>query len=106
MGGAVGLATLGSFAASCSGTSGGGVANAGAVASGTPATAPASAVPPKYQSVVDRIMELRRIGLSARQLADAVTVTPSCGMAGASPQWASRAQRLCMDTARALADVD
>ena len=41
MGGAVGLATLGAFAASCSGT-GGGVANAGAVASSAAATAPAS----------------------------------------------------------------
>ena len=71
-----------------------------------PSLDPASALPLKYQNVVDRVLELRRIGLSARQLADAVTVTPSCGMAGASPQWASRAQRLCMDAARALADVD
>jgi methionine synthase II (cobalamin-independent) len=81
-------------------------AGVGLYAGVVPSTDPASAVPLKYQGVVDRIMELRRIGLSARQLAEAVTVTPSCGMAGASPQWASRAQRLCMDTARALADVD
>lgn len=71
-----------------------------------PSLEPASAVPLKFQDAVDKVMELRRIGLSARQLADAVTVTPNCGMAGASPQWASRAQRLCMDAARALADVD
>jgi peptidoglycan/xylan/chitin deacetylase (PgdA/CDA1 family) len=42
MGGAVGLATLGSFAASCSGT-GGGLANAGAVASSGAASASAPA---------------------------------------------------------------
>jgi len=81
-------------------------AGVGIYAGVVPSLAPASAVPLKYQDVVDRILELRRIGLSARQLADAVTVTPSCGMAGASPQWASRAQRLCLDAARALADVD
>ena len=71
-----------------------------------PSLDPATAAPLKFQDVVDRILELRRVGLSARQLADVVTVTPSCGMAGASPQWASRAQRLCMDAAQALADVE
>ena len=81
-------------------------AGIGLYAGVVPSLDPASAVPVKYQNVVDRILELRRIGLSARQLADAVTVTPSCGMAGASPQWAARAQRLCLDAARALADVD
>ena len=81
-------------------------AGIGLYAGVVPSLDPAAAVPLKYQDVVDRILELRRIGLSARQLADAVTVTPSCGMAGASPQWASRAQRLCMDAARAMADLD
>lgn len=71
-----------------------------------PSVDPTSTVPLKYQDVVDRILALRRIGLSARQLADVVTVTPSCGMAGASPQWASRAQRLCLDAARRLAELD
>jgi methionine synthase II (cobalamin-independent) len=75
---------------------------AGAVA----ALDPASSVPPGYQKVVDDILALRRIGLPARQIADAVVVTPSCGLAGASPQWAARAQRLCLDAARALTEVE
>ena len=81
-------------------------AGVGLYAGVVPSLDPASAVPLKYQDVVDQILALRRIGLSARQLADAVTVTPNCGMAGASPQWAARAQRLCLDAARALTDVD
>lgn len=71
-----------------------------------PSLDPASSVPPSYQKFVDDILALRRIGLPPRQIAGAVVVTPSCGMAGASPQWAARAQRLCLDTARALADVE
>lgn len=81
-------------------------AGVGLYAGVVPSLDPATSVPLKYQDVVDSILALRRIGLSARQLAGAVTVTPSCGMAGASPMWASRAQRLCLDAARALADVD
>ena len=81
-------------------------AGVGLYAGVVPSLDPATAVPLKYQDIVDSILMLRRVGLSARQLADVVTVTPSCGMAGASPQWASRAQQLCMDAARALADVD
>jgi methionine synthase II (cobalamin-independent) len=81
-------------------------AGVGLYAGVVPSLDPATAVPLKYQDIVDSILTLRRVGLSARQLADVVTVTPSCGMSGASPQWASRAQQLCMDAARALADVD
>jgi hypothetical protein len=32
-------------------------------------------------------------------------VTPSCGLAGASPTWARRALELSADTARALAEA-
>ena len=81
-------------------------AGVGLYAGVVPSLDPATKVPLKYQDIVDSILTLRRVGLSARQLADVVTVTPSCGMSGSSPQWASRAQQLCMDAARALADVD
>ncbi|HET9016398.1 MAG TPA: hypothetical protein VFN57_12435 [Thermomicrobiaceae bacterium] len=81
-------------------------AGVGLYAGVVPSLDPVGTVPLKYQDVVDAILTLRRTGLSAKQLADAVTVTPSCGMAGASPMWAGRAQRLCLDAARALADVD
>ncbi|MEG3629131.1 methionine synthase [Streptomyces poriticola] len=46
----------------------------------------------------------RRLGLSPGLLAEAVTVTPSCGLAGASPEYARRALAQCVRAARSLAD--
>jgi hypothetical protein len=46
----------------------------------------------------------RRLGLSPGLLADAVTLTPSCGLAGASPEYARRALAHCVRAARSLAD--
>ncbi len=46
----------------------------------------------------------RRLGLNPGLLTEAVTVTPSCGLAGASPEYARRAQAHCVRAARSLAD--
>ncbi|MFI6566700.1 methionine synthase [Streptomyces sp. NPDC050534] len=46
----------------------------------------------------------RRLGLQPELLAEAVTVTPSCGLAGASPDYARRALAHCVRAARSLAD--
>ncbi|GHB66854.1 hypothetical protein GCM10010377_67240 [Streptomyces viridiviolaceus] len=46
----------------------------------------------------------RRLGLQPGLLAEAVTVTPSCGLAGASPEYARRALAHCVRAARSLAD--
>jgi cobalamin-independent methionine synthase catalytic subunit len=46
----------------------------------------------------------RRLGLRPGLLADAVTVTPTCGLAGASPDYARRALAHCVRAARSLAD--
>ncbi|MEU3985079.1 methionine synthase [Streptomyces sp. NPDC026672] len=46
----------------------------------------------------------RRLGLHPGLLADAVTVTPSCGLAGASPAYARAALAHCVRAARSLAD--
>ncbi|MEU6573849.1 methionine synthase [Streptomyces sp. NPDC046805] len=46
----------------------------------------------------------RRLGLLPGLLADAVTVTPSCGLAGASPAYARKALAHCVRAARSLAD--
>ncbi|MGW0706817.1 methionine synthase [Streptomyces sp. NPDC002643] len=46
----------------------------------------------------------RRLGLRPGLLADAVTVTPSCGLAGVSPAYARRALAHCVKAARSLAD--
>ncbi|MEH0446556.1 methionine synthase [Streptomyces sp. B21-102] len=46
----------------------------------------------------------RRLGLRPGLLAEAVTLTPSCGLAGASPGYARRAFAHCVRAARSLAD--
>lgn len=46
----------------------------------------------------------RRLGLHPGLLADAVTVTPACGLAGASPGYAREALAHCVRAARSLAD--
>lgn len=46
----------------------------------------------------------RRLGLAPGLLAEAVTITPSCGLAGASPDYARRALAHCVQAARSLAD--
>ncbi|WP_399889336.1 methionine synthase [Streptomyces sp. BBFR51] len=46
----------------------------------------------------------RRLGLRPELLAEAVTVTPACGLAGASPEYARRALAHCVQAARSLAD--
>ncbi|MER6516022.1 methionine synthase [Streptomyces sp. NPDC001553] len=46
----------------------------------------------------------RRLGLAPGTLADSVVVTPSCGLAGASPAYARAVQAHCVRAARSLAD--
>ncbi|MFJ3235354.1 methionine synthase [Streptomyces sp. NPDC086787] len=46
----------------------------------------------------------RRLGLNPGLLAETVTVTPACGLAGASPAYARRALAHCALAARSLAD--
>ncbi|WP_326577094.1 methionine synthase [Streptomyces sp. NBC_00481] len=46
----------------------------------------------------------RRLGLRPGLLAEAVTVTPTCGLAGVSPAYARRALAHCVKAARSLAD--
>ena len=58
------------------------------------------------KALVDRVLTLRRLGFPPARLARAVAVTPSWGLAGASPMWARRALKLAADTARALEEVD
>lgn len=46
----------------------------------------------------------RRLGLRPDLLAEAVTLTPACGLAGASPAYARQALAHCVRAARSLAD--
>ncbi|MFF4661273.1 methionine synthase [Streptomyces sp. NPDC001381] len=46
----------------------------------------------------------RRLGLQPGLLTEAVTITPACGLAGASPAYARQALAHCVRAARSLAD--
>ena len=59
---------------------------------------------PSVNQLLDKILSLTRLGFSAGQLAEAVMITPTCGLAGATPPWARQALVLAHRTADALAD--
>ncbi|NUR58971.1 MAG: methionine synthase [Catenulispora sp.] len=67
-----------------------------------PATDPPRA--PGVNQLLDKVLSLSRLGFSAQQLAEATTITPTCGLAGATPPWARQALVLAHRTADALAD--
>ncbi|MEU3450502.1 methionine synthase [Streptomyces thermolilacinus] len=46
----------------------------------------------------------RRLGLNPGTLADSLVITPTCGLAGASPDYARRALAHCVKAAKSLAD--
>jgi methionine synthase II (cobalamin-independent) len=46
----------------------------------------------------------RRLGLAPGTLSESVVITPSCGLAGASPAYARSALAHCVRAARSLAD--
>ncbi|SES41470.1 Cobalamin-independent synthase, Catalytic domain [Streptomyces sp. yr375] len=55
-------------------------------------------------SVMGVRMLWRRLGLQPGLLTEAVTLTPTCGLAGASPAYARQALAHCVRAARSLAD--
>lgn len=59
---------------------------------------------PGVNQLLDKVLSLTRLGFSPRHLAEAVTITPACGLAGATPPWARQALVLAHRTADALAD--
>jgi len=59
---------------------------------------------PGVNQLLDKVLSLSRLGFSAAQLAQATTITPTCGLAGATPPWARQALVLAHRTADALAD--
>ena len=60
---------------------------------------------PAVTDLLRRIMSLTRLGFAPDVLAAQVVVTPSCGLAGATPPWARQALLLAHRTADALADA-
>jgi methionine synthase II (cobalamin-independent) len=58
---------------------------------------------PAASKSVSRVTELwRRLGFSSASLAESVAVTPTCGLAGASPAYARAALKHCREAGRIL----
>jgi methionine synthase II (cobalamin-independent) len=67
-------------------------------AAGGPAT-----TEPGERALTERVLRvLDLLGLDPDAVGDQLVVTPSCGLAGASPQWARRATALCVRVASNL----
>jgi methionine synthase II (cobalamin-independent) len=61
---------------------------------------------PKPERSVARVRELwRRLGFAPKTLAATAVVTPSCGLAGATPAYARAALRHCREAARVLLET-
>ncbi|MBB5911768.1 methionine synthase II (cobalamin-independent) [Nocardia transvalensis] len=68
-----------------------------------PTVAPAGRV--TWRDIAEPAVRLMdRLGFSRRLLAERVIVTPACGLAGASQDWARRALELATETARVFTD--
>jgi methionine synthase II (cobalamin-independent) len=68
-----------------------------------PSTDPATR--PNVTSLLQKIRSLTRLGFGLEQLAASVVVTPTCGLAGATPPYARQALVAAQRTAEALADA-
>lgn len=69
-----------------------------------PTLEPATA-PPELGDLARPALDLAdRLGFALERLADRAVVTPSCGLAGASPTWARTAMTRAVELARAFAD--
>lgn len=81
----------------------------GLVPATAPATAPANTPATASPAGADRLAAparalWRRLGFAPESLPERIVVTPTCGQAGASPDYARRALRLARETAGVLAE--
>jgi methionine synthase II (cobalamin-independent) len=69
-----------------------------------PSTGPG--VPPTPRSVADPVRQLwHELGFEPELLPSRVTITPTCGLAGASPGWVHSAYRVLRQAARVLSEA-
>ena len=62
-----------------------------------------AAAPPEATALTERVLRLLDLlGLDLVAVTDRLVITPSCGLAGATPPWARRATDLCAEVARNL----
>lgn len=66
---------------------------------------PDAPAPPALRTLGRRAVDLAdRLGFARARLADLAVPTPTCGLAGASPEWARRAMTLSRELGRAFVD--
>ncbi|GAB3800825.1 methionine synthase [Micromonospora zhanjiangensis] len=81
-------------------------AGLGLLAGAAPATAPPAGRAPSSAQVADRVRQLwHRLGFPPARLATQVVVTPTCGLAGATPEYARAVLTACRDAGRRLAEA-
>ncbi|MFG1763089.1 methionine synthase [Micromonospora parva] len=81
-------------------------AGLGLLAGAAPTRPPSTGRAPTSAQIADRVRQLwDRLGFPRRQLAEQVVVTPACGLAGATPQYARAVLAACRDAGRRLAEA-
>ncbi|MEU8153673.1 methionine synthase [Micromonospora sp. NPDC048986] len=81
-------------------------AGLGLLAGAAPTRAPSAGGAPTSAQIADRVRQVwDRLGFPRRQLAEQVVVTPACGLAGATPEYARAVLAACRDAGRRLAEV-
>jgi hypothetical protein len=79
----------------------------GLLAGAVPTAGPATAQPPKSAEVADRVRELwNRLGFPMSTVATQVVVTPACGLAGVTPDYARAALSACREAGQRLSELD
>ncbi|MFG3552794.1 methionine synthase [Micromonospora sp. NPDC047557] len=76
-------------------------AGLGLLAGAAPTRPPSAGGAPTSAQIADRVRQIwDRLGFPRRQLAEQVVVTPACGLAGATPEYARAVLAACRDAGR------
>ncbi|MFG3642129.1 methionine synthase [Micromonospora sp. NPDC047762] len=80
-------------------------AGLGLLAGAAPTRPPSAGGAPNSAQIAERVRQVwDRLGFPRRQLAQQVVVTPACGLAGATPDYARAVLSACRDAGRRLAE--
>ncbi|MCG5450206.1 methionine synthase [Micromonospora hortensis] len=80
-------------------------AGLGLLAGAAPTRPPSAGGAPTSAQIADRVRQVwDRLGFPRRQLAEQVVVTPACGLAGATPEYARAVLAACRDAGRRLGE--
>lgn len=80
-------------------------AGLGVLAGAAPTRPPSAGGAPTSAQIADRVRQVwDRLGFPRRQLAEQVVITPACGLADATPEYARAVLAACRDAGRRLAE--